>query len=83
MPGSPRVLSPKRKATVRTTRAIGDAIRGLREKKGWRPSDLARHAGVSQGYLSRIEHGGQPPGRATLVRIAEALGESVTAILGV
>jgi transcriptional regulator with XRE-family HTH domain len=53
---------------------IGQLVRWLRRQRGVRQSDLADLAGLKQPNLSRIENGLVAPRRATLVRIAEALG---------
>ncbi len=36
---------------------VGAAIRAVRIKRGWRQVDLARHATVSRGTISRVERG--------------------------
>lgn len=46
----------------------------LREQKGWRKSDLARHADIDASHISNIELGKKGVGLDYLARIAEALG---------
>lgn len=38
-------------------RRIGQSVRALRQRSGWRQADLARRAGVSQPVVSRVETG--------------------------
>ncbi|HOX08549.1 MAG TPA: XRE family transcriptional regulator [Planctomycetota bacterium] len=59
---------------------IGRVIKRLREKARLRQSDLSSACGVKQPNLSRIEKGRCEPRRATLERIAEALGTTVEGI---
>jgi transcriptional regulator with XRE-family HTH domain len=54
--------------------ALGLALRALRRRRGWRQSDLARAAGVSQTLISAIERGhGDRAAVRTLLRITAAL----------
>jgi transcriptional regulator with XRE-family HTH domain len=74
---------------MRTTGAVrrrdttGPTVRRLREEQGLTQGVLARKARIDRGYLCRIERGRQAAGRDTLVRIAGALGKSVSDLLGV
>jgi len=38
-------------------RRIGQSVRALRQRSGWRQADLAPRAGVSQPVVSRVETG--------------------------
>jgi DNA-binding XRE family transcriptional regulator len=51
----------------------GWAIRHYRRKRRWTVERLAREAGISKGFLSRIENGLRDEETRTLVRIAKAL----------
>jgi transcriptional regulator with XRE-family HTH domain len=53
---------------------IGRRIRHLRLQRGMTQEVLARSAGLSTGYLSKIETSESPPPVSTLVNIADALG---------
>jgi transcriptional regulator with XRE-family HTH domain len=54
---------------------IGRVVRALRHRRGWRQSDLARRAGVSQASVSRLERGGWDGlSWATIRKIASAAG---------
>ena len=67
-------MSPKR---------IAVALKRLREAKGFSQLQLAKRAGVAQGYVSELEAGQKKnPGIETLRKIAKALGVPVTELLG-
>lgn len=54
---------------------IGRRVVEAREARRWDQSELARRAGVTASYVSRLERGLIPkPGAAHIARIAEALG---------
>ncbi len=62
----------------------GDRIRRFRDDAGLNLSALAAKAGVSKGYLHRLEAGGtdaRPSGK-TLYALAEALGVTMSDLLG-
>lgn len=56
-------------------------IKELRKKRGWTQPVLAQKAGVSPGYLARLETLRHDPKLSTLVKIAKALGVSVLELL--
>jgi transcriptional regulator with XRE-family HTH domain len=59
-------------------------IRELRRGQGLRLKDLAECAGISIGYLSRLERGqmgGDNPSMANLDALARALGVAITFLL--
>lgn len=73
---------------VDTTRddfsGIGDRIKRFREDSGLSLSALAAKAGMSKGYLHRLEGGttdARPSGK-TLYALAEALGVTMSDLLG-
>jgi transcriptional regulator with XRE-family HTH domain len=49
-------------------------MQGARELRGWSAADLARHAGVSEAAVSRIEARKRRPNAATVAKLARALG---------
>lgn len=55
----------------------GTAIRHHRQMAGWNLRPFARRAGVSHGYLSRLERDEADATPATLKKIADALGLKV------
>lgn len=60
----------------------GQRVRLLRTEKGLTLAELSKKVGIGASYLSEIERGRVSPAPATLGRIAEALGTSMTGILG-
>ncbi len=52
---------------------FGSAVRAVRQRRGWRQSDLAERAGVSQSTVSRLERG--HPGPIALDAIRRITGE--------
>jgi transcriptional regulator with XRE-family HTH domain len=61
---------------------IGANIRKIRRDRRVTLVDLARKTGFSKGYLSRIEHSEKAPPVSTLINIGQALGVSVSMLLG-
>jgi len=59
------------------TNSLGRRLRELRVAKGIRQEALARSAGVSASYLSRIESGQREPSPPLLTALAEAVGTTV------
>lgn len=51
----------------------GEKIRELRRKKGLNQTDLAKIIGLTQGYISDIERGRQPPSPKFVMKISEPL----------
>jgi transcriptional regulator with XRE-family HTH domain len=60
--------------------AIG---RRIRELRGFdmTQAQFARRIGVTQSYLSALEHGEKEPGSAVLLAISKAFGKSVDWLL--
>lgn len=61
-------------------RAIG---RRIRELRGFdmTQAQFARRIGVTQSYLSALEHGEKEPGSAVMLAIGEAFGKSIDWLL--
>jgi transcriptional regulator with XRE-family HTH domain len=53
---------------------IAARLRWFRTERGLRLEDVAKRAGYTKGFLSKIEHGKASPPVATLLRVAAALG---------
>ena len=53
---------------------IAARLRWFRTERGLRLEDVAKRAGYTKGFLSKIEHGKASPPMATLLRVAAALG---------
>ncbi len=56
--------------------ALGERVRVLRRARGLTQRDLARSAGVSNGYISKVERGALTPPEATLERLVSSLAGS-------
>jgi transcriptional regulator with XRE-family HTH domain len=56
---------------------LAQQIRSAREKRGWTQEQLAVHADVSRSTIQNLETGRRQPHRASLRRIADALGVAV------
>jgi transcriptional regulator with XRE-family HTH domain len=61
--------------------AVAATVRGLRQQRGLSADQLAARAGVSKGALVALENAAANPNLATLVRIADALGVPVSALV--
>jgi transcriptional regulator with XRE-family HTH domain len=61
---------------------VGARIRQLREARNLSARDLAEAASVSPSYLSRLENAKVSPTVATLSRIVQAMGESISSLFG-
>lgn len=62
-------------------RAIGSRIRQGRGSRGWTLDQLAERSGVSRRMLVSIEQGSANPSIATLLRISDALGIGLPALV--
>jgi len=76
---------PERKITPltlpdieRTVSALGAKLASARAERGWSLAELARRAGVSTASVHKIEKSGMTPTIATLMKVAAALGTSVS-----
>lgn len=67
---------------ARSSQALGEAVRALREVRGWSVTELAERSQVSLGAVEAIERGeGTNPLLSTLDCISAALGIHVSAIV--
>ena len=53
---------------------LGTRLRALRSQRGWTLESLAKRAGVSEAYLSRLESGDRQPSLAVLFSLAQTFG---------
>lgn len=60
---------------------LGDRIRAARQARGLPLRAVADEAGVSQSFLSQVERGAASPSVKSLIKIADAVGSSVAALL--
>lgn len=52
---------------------LGELVRQKRRESGMTQKELAEKAGITDGYVARIEIGYQKPGVRTIVKIADIL----------
>jgi len=70
-------VTPRTPQDPKSQKALGSAIRQLRNKRGDSLLALAEEAGITKNMLSLIERGEGNPSWATVHGIAKALGVSV------
>lgn len=76
------MTTPRERRETRFVRELGRRLRDHRESRGLTQAQLAKRAGVTADMLSRLENGRfQSPGMRTILRVADALGVSVGALL--
>lgn len=61
--------------------AIGDRVRHERAARGWTLDQLAAAAGVSRRMLVNVEQGAANPSVGTLLRLSDALGVGLPALV--
>ncbi len=64
-----------------TRRRFTVRLKALRIKRGMSQEALAKKAGISRGYLLRLEAGRQDPSLSTLTSLAKALKVNVGDLL--
>lgn len=62
--------------------ALGRHVAAARAAAGMTLSAVAEHAGLSSAYISQIESGSANPTITTLIKVADALGDSIDGLLG-
>jgi transcriptional regulator with XRE-family HTH domain len=62
----------------RTVSAIGAKVAHARKERGWSLAQLAQRAGISPAAVHKVEKSGMTPTIASLMKIAAALGKSVS-----
>jgi transcriptional regulator with XRE-family HTH domain len=60
---------------------LAGRVKALRKAKGWIQPVLARKAGLSEGYLARLETRRHDPKLSTLIALARALRVDVAELL--
>src|SRR3954470_4920603 len=66
----------------RTVSALGAKVAAARAERGWSLAQLAQRAGLSAAAVHKIEKSGMTPTIASLMKIAAALGPSVSFFVG-
>lgn len=69
------------KSTAALAAAIGGRVRHERQSRGWTLDQLAEAAGVSRRMLVNVEQGAANPSVGTLLRISDALGVGLPALV--
>ena len=83
MPASSRSTDGPAEGTAASAKALGERVSAFRRECGLTLSALAAAAGRSKSYISAIEAGEVPrPSGETLYAIAEALGVTMSDLLG-
>ena len=67
--------------TTALAAAIGTRVKDLRQGRRWTLDQLAAAAGVSRRLLVNVEHGAANPSVGTLLRISDALGVGLPALV--
>jgi transcriptional regulator with XRE-family HTH domain len=62
----------------RTVSEIGAKVARARSERGWSLAQLAQRAGISTAAVHKIEKSGMTPTIASLMKVAAALGKSVS-----
>ena len=62
----------------RTVSALGAKVAAARAERGWSLAQLAQRAGLSPAAVHKIEKSGMTPTIASLMKVAAALGKSVS-----
>jgi ribosome-binding protein aMBF1 (putative translation factor) len=60
-------------AAARLAFELGQAVREMREQRGWTQTQLAQASGLTQPAVARFEAGGTVPTISVLERLANAL----------
>ncbi len=76
-------MPPRRRAQPRSQdhAALGEAIRQLRKEAGLSQEQLAERAETDFTQVGGVERGQRNPSYTTLLRLAAALGTTVSAIV--
>jgi transcriptional regulator with XRE-family HTH domain len=69
------------KGTTILAMAIGGRVRQERQSRGWTLDQLAEAAGVSRRMVVNVEQGAANPSVGTLLRISDALGVGLPALV--
>jgi transcriptional regulator with XRE-family HTH domain len=61
--------------------SLAERIKSLRRAKNWSQEQFADRASIQRSYLADLERGYRNPSVRTLVKVANALGVGVPALL--
>lgn len=74
-------MEPDDEPAVAIARMIGRRVRAGRADRGWTLDQLAERSGVSRRMLVNVEQGTTNPSIATLLRLSDALGIGLPALV--
>jgi transcriptional regulator with XRE-family HTH domain len=57
-------------------KALGEAVRKLREERGWTQEEAAAKCQIDRAYFGALDRGRRVPSLHTLIRVADGLGVS-------
>ena len=61
---------------------FGARVRKLRHENGWSQEELADQSGLHRTYISAVERGVRNPTLTVIERLADALGISMSKLMG-
>lgn len=73
-------MSRGRQATA-LSKELGQRVKALREKRGWKQADLSAHTGLDRGHISEIENGKRMMNLLTLQTVAKGLDTTMASLL--
>ena len=73
--------APRDQSTAALASAIGGRVKHERQARGWTLDQLAEAAGVSRRMVINVEQGAANPSVGTLLRISDALGVGLPALV--
>jgi DNA-binding XRE family transcriptional regulator len=77
----PESGSPEEQERRRIDQAIGERVRQERRARKWTLADLGSRTGIMAPNLSRLEKGKHSPSLDTLMKVADAMGLPVVALI--
>ena len=70
-----------KKAESEAQRQLGERVRQLREARGWSQEGFAHEGGLGRSFAGAIERGEKDIRLSTLIKLARALGVSLSQLL--
>ncbi len=70
-----------KKAESEAQRQLGERVRRLREQRGWSQEGFAHEGGLGRSFAGAIERGEKDIRLSTLIKLARALGVSLSQLL--
>ena len=70
-----------RKAESEAQAQLGERVRRLREQRGWSQEGFAHEGGLGRSFAGAIERGEKDIRLSTLIKLAKALGVTLSQLL--